>query len=142
MFTTTVILGRIGRKQDKNLPNGVAVSELAVATDKKIKNKQSQQYEKVTTWHNVTVYGSAAEFLHKYCGKGDMVLIHGENELQTWEGKDGKKQYKYYVKANHIRKIMDNQNKDGAPQGQPANNETAAFPSTGNNDFVDDDLPF
>lgn len=134
MFCKTIILGAIGKKEDKNLSNGTAVSKLSVATKKKTKNIQGQ-WEDETTWHDVTVYGKSAEYIQKYCHKGDTLLLEGENQLHKWTGKDGKTQYRYFVNASKVTKVKDGKIAKAGVTSMPDNygNKAPEF---------DDDLPF
>lgn len=62
----------------------VAVASVAVKRD--FKNKQGE-YE--TDFINVEFYNKQAEFLNKYCAKGDMVLIEGGIRIDKYVDKEG-----------------------------------------------------
>lgn len=132
MFCKTIILGCIGNKEDKTLQNGTAVSKLSIATKKRVKDAQGQ-YVDDTTWHDVTVYGTSAKFIQQYCNKGDTVLIEGANEKQEWVGKDGKKNYRYYVNAYKVAKVKDGKSSQGGNNQASGNNANNSF---------DDDIPW
>ena len=62
--------------------------------------------ERSFTWyHDVKVWGKAAEILENTISAGDSVVVVGSLEQESWEGKDGKKRTKTLVKAARVEKI-------------------------------------
>ena len=51
-----------------------------------------------TDWHSVVLWGKAAEHAGSLT-KGARVAIEGKLQTRSWDGKDGKKQYKTEVVA-------------------------------------------
>jgi single-stranded DNA-binding protein len=102
MFCKTLLMGRITKKQDRNLPNGTSVCNLVISTETQrvIKGRTVSEL----TYHDVVVYGSAAAFIQRTCRRGDVVLIDGENQTEYFTDKDGKEHKRYFVCARHVKK--------------------------------------
>ena len=127
------LIGRLGRDAEiKVLPSGQQMAEFSVATSESYKGKDGQDQEK-TDWHNVIVWGKAAEHAAKLT-KGSRVMVEGKSQTKSWDGKDGKKQYKTEVVAYGFEVI-----------GGSSKRETAAEPAQptqGENEESEDDIPF
>jgi single-strand DNA-binding protein len=89
-----VIIGRLVKDVElRYLQSGTAIANgtIAVRRDK----------EK-TDFINITIAGITAENTANYTAKGSMVAVKGSIQTDTWDGKDGKKQYKTYVFAERV----------------------------------------
>ncbi len=88
MDTNLVVLcGRFGRDPElKQTPTGKTVVSASVATSSRWNDKE------VTQWHKIVAWGHLAEYLAEF-GKGDKIMLQGELQTRSWDGKDGKKQY-------------------------------------------------
>ena len=78
MYQKIVIVGRLGRDPEmRYLPDGTAVTNMNVATDRRWTDKATGQPAQETTWFRVSVWGRQAESVNQYLSKGRMVLIEG-----------------------------------------------------------------
>ena len=78
MYQKLVIVGRLGRDPEmRYMPDGTAVTNLNVATDRRWTDKSTGQPVSETTWIRVSVWGRQAETANQYLTKGQMVLIEG-----------------------------------------------------------------
>lgn len=91
------------------LPNGQAVANFSVATDRTYKNATGEQV-RVTTWFRVSVWGKQAESCNQYLTKGSMVLIEGTlnpdketGRPRIWTSADGRSGTSYEVNAQTVR---------------------------------------
>lgn len=68
---------------------GTPVLEMRVAVNRRIRVGEDWK-DAPSTFHNVKVWGSAAENGAESLAKGDRVLVHGTLETETWqtEGQD------------------------------------------------------
>lgn len=88
------IIGNLTRDPElKALPSGIKVASLSMATNRVWKNKDGQRQEAVD-YHNVVAFGKQAETLTQYCKKGSSLYIEGRIQTRSWEGNDGKKNYR------------------------------------------------
>jgi single-strand DNA-binding protein len=130
------LLGNLGRDAEtKFTPSGVAVSNFSVATSRKWKDKQTDQWKEETDWHNVVLWRS--EGVSSYLLKGKSVYIEGRLTTRSYE-KDGQKRYVTEVVADNLILLG-----DGKPYAseaaRPAPTRTAPADSFG---ITDEDVPF
>lgn len=115
------------------------IGNAAIAVERS--KKVGDDWEKETSFFDVTLFGGSAEFAAKKLRKGDLVTIQGRLEQQTWEDKDGGgKRSKVVIVATAVDshgffrpKDQDN-DISASGGGAPAAAQTA-LPT-------DDDIPF
>lgn len=145
MFSNTTIMGRITHDLElKTTPNGRNVCSFSVAVDRRY---QKQGEERKADFYQVVAWGSQAEFVTRYFGKGKMVLIQGEMQCRTYE-KDGTTHRVWELIADRISFTGEKaatQSSAPAVALQPTEQQAQPQPPY-NNDFgasvTDDDYPF
>jgi single-strand DNA-binding protein len=91
-------MGRLGRDPElKQARAGGSVLSISVAT--KDREKRGDQWEDVTDWHEVVLFGRQAEYLADKARKGDRVLVEGKSKVRKWVGKDGQEKQRSEVVA-------------------------------------------
>lgn len=96
------ILGNLTRDPEmRYTPNGQAVSNFAVATNRRWKNQDGSNGE-ATEYHDIVVWGKQAENVSPMLKKGQPVYIEGRLQTRSWEGQDGAKRYKTEIIADNI----------------------------------------
>ena len=94
-----ILTGRITKELELRFTqNNKAVVEFTIATNRPV-NKDG---ERVADFINCIVYGSQADNLSKYQGKGSLIAVFGELRVDTWKKEEGKTKYKTYVLANNV----------------------------------------
>ena len=89
-----IILGRVGADPEvKYMPNGTAVAQLSLATNRKAKNKESGELQDQTEWHRVIFYDKRAEVIGQYVKKGQELYAEGRLQTRKWQDKDGNDKY-------------------------------------------------
>ncbi|MBI5829108.1 MAG: single-stranded DNA-binding protein, partial [Chloroflexi bacterium] len=96
VYHKLVIVGNLGKDPEmRYAPNGDAVTNLSVATNRKY-NDKAGQLVKETTWFRVSVWGKQAEACNQYLKRGSAVLVEGRLQAdkatggpRTFEKKDG-----------------------------------------------------
>lgn len=98
MYINKVTLyGNITRDPElKSLPSGTHVNSFSIATNRVIKD-QSGAKKDVAEYHNIVAFGKQAEVIHQYMKKGSAILVEGRLQTRSWDGQDGKKQYRTEV---------------------------------------------
>lgn len=100
-INSVIICGRLGRDPEmKTLQNGQNLCSATVATSEKF--KKGEEWQERTEWHSVTAWGYQAEALAK-AFKGAIVTIQGKLQTRSWEGQDGKKNFKTEIVAERIQ---------------------------------------
>ena len=86
-MNTVIIEGHLGADVElKNTTtNGVAVTNIRVATNRKYTNKLNQLVEE-TTWHNVVCWDKLAMTVAQFMHKGSHVLVEGRIQNREFLG--------------------------------------------------------
>jgi single-strand DNA-binding protein len=98
-----IIIGNLTRDPElKSLPSGIQVTSFSVATNRVWKDKNGTRQESAD-YHNVVVFGRQAETAAQYLRKGSSVLVEGRMQTRSWDGADGKKNYRTEVVADRVQ---------------------------------------
>jgi single-strand DNA-binding protein len=93
------IMGNItGEPELRFTASGTPVANFSVATNRRF--KQGEEWKDETEFHNVVVWGSLAQQLTQRSKKGTRVMVIGRLQTRSWEGQDGRKNYKTEVVAD------------------------------------------
>lgn len=95
MYINKVILyGNLTKDPElKSLPSGMHVNSFSVATNRSTKDASGAKKD-VVEYHNVVAFGKQAELIHQYVKKGNPIYIEGRIQTRSWDGQDGKKNYR------------------------------------------------
>lgn len=141
MYQKMIIAGNLGKDPEmRYAPNGDAVTNLNVATNRKYTDKAGQPV-KETTWFRVSVWGKQAETCNQYLKKGSAVLIEGRLQADKTTGgpriyqrQDGTSGASFEVTAESVRFLNTGQRDEegGAAGGHsvseaPADEENIPF---------------
>lgn len=109
------ILGRLTRDPEvRTTTSGKNVTSFAVATAFVWKDQAGQPKEAVE-YHNVVAWRRLGEIVAQYMRKGSRVLVEGRLQTRSWEGQDGKKNYRTEIIADNVI-MLDSRGAQG--QGQ------------------------
>lgn len=99
MLNHITVQGRICNDIElRRTQSGTAVASFTLAVDRDFKNNG----EKETDFIEVVAWRGTAEFVHKYFGKGKMVIVSGRLQTRNWTDKDGTKRKTAEVVAENI----------------------------------------
>lgn len=103
MFLNKVIIfGNLTRDPERrNLPSGMAVVSMGVATNRVFISQGQKQQE--TEFHNVVVFGKQAEAVSQYLKKGSSVLVEGRIKTRNWQDQQGQKHYRTEIIADRVQ---------------------------------------
>ncbi|MEI8062061.1 MAG: single-stranded DNA-binding protein [bacterium] len=97
------IIGNITKDPElKALPSGMQVASFSVATNRTWKDQAGAKQEAVD-FHNIVVFGKQAEVIGQYMKKGSNIFIEGRIQTRSWDGPDGKKNYRTEVIAERFQ---------------------------------------
>ena len=114
------IVGRAGKDAEvKTLSSGTDVCNFSVATTKSYMKKGEKEWTKVTTWHNVKMFGKSAR-MAGMIRKGDNVIVIGSVEQRSWEA-DGQKKYITEISAEFFGVLKDYSKDDSGFQDSDQN---------------------
>lgn len=153
-----IVVGNLGRDPEtRYMPSGDAMTNIAVATTDKWKDKATGEQKEATEWHRIAFFGKLAEIAGQYLKKGSQVYIEGKLRTRKWTDKDGVEKFTTEIIADSMQMLGSRQGMGGAPMdeggyggGAPARAPSAAparasapakqAPSMSN--MEDDDIPF
>lgn len=143
-----ILVGNLGREPETRFtPDGLAVTNLAIATSEGWKDKNTGQMQERTEWHRVVLYARLAEVASEYLKKGSKVYIEGKLRTNKWQDKSGNDRYTTEIIASEMQ-MLDSRgaggNNGGYTPTQSSNQSSPSQqqqPSMANDDF-DDDIPF
>ena len=102
-FNRAIIIGNLTRDPElKSLPSGVDIATMVIATNRVWKDNNGAKQES-TDYHNIVVFGRQAQTSAQYLRKGSSVLVEGRMQTRSWEGPDGKKNYRTEIVADRIQ---------------------------------------
>lgn len=153
-----IIVGNVGRDPETRYgTNGDAMTNLAIATTDKWKDKNSGEQKEATEWHRVSMFGKLAEIAGQYVRKGSQVYIEGKLRTRKWQDKDGVEKYTTEIIADTMQMLGSREGRaedhtsgprNSHPSGRTQGNQRqgnparpAAKPAPNFSD-MDDDIPF
>jgi single-strand DNA-binding protein len=107
-----------------------------MATSENRKDSKGE-WTQETTWHNIVIWGPAAERAAESLKKGFMIYVEGKISIRPWEDKEGNKRTNYEIVCFTYRNLTSKEVK-AAAAGQ------AGGQTNGGNTQppMDEDLPF
>lgn len=111
MYQKIIIIGNLGSDPEmRYMPDGTAVTNFSVATNRRWTDRASGEPREETTWFRVSAWRRQAETANQYLSKGRRVLVEGRlrADPQTggprlWTGQDGSVRASYEVTAENIQ---------------------------------------
>lgn len=153
MYLNKVFLfGNLTRDpEQKSLPNGTAVTNFSLATNRIYKDANGARQEQVE-YHNIVVFGRQAETSAQFLKKGQGVMIEGRITTRSWDDKTtGEKKYRTEIVADAVQ-FGPKSSGSPSPEGftgnpTPATPKTSSAPDLDTIDYGDanvnlDDIPF
>ena len=153
-----IIVGNLGRDPEtRYMPNGEAVTNIAVATTESWKDKSSGEKKELTEWHRITFYRKLAEIAGQYLKKGSQVYNEGRQQTRKWTDKENIERYTTEIIADTMQMLgsrqgmgggasMDDDYSSSAPaprqNSAPAPARSAPSKPAPNFSDMDDDIPF
>ena len=140
MYQKIILVGNLGGDPEmRYLPDGRAVTNFSLATNRKWSDRQSGEQREETIWWRVSVFDKQAETVNQYLSKGRQVLVEGRMRPdpntggpRIWTRQDGTSGASYEITAFNVR-FMSGRQEGGA----------ASYPSAPDAAEVDaDGIPF
>ena len=106
------LIGNVGKEPENRQVGDNVVIKFTVATTERFTDRNGQQVDN-TEWHNIEYWsrnGGILQYLHK----GTQVYVEGKLKTDSWQGQDGKINYKTSIRAQVLQLL------GGKPQGQQA----------------------
>ena len=142
-----ILIGNLGADPEtKSMPSGTSVANLRIATAESFKDKQTNEWQERTEWHNVAMFGRLAEIAGEYLRKGSQVYIEGRLRTRKWQDKQGNDRYSTEIVANEMQ-MLGSRGGGGSGAGggearAPRSSDEPARGSGSGSEEFDDDIPF
>lgn len=124
MINTAVLVGRVGKKETKNLKNGGQMTIISLATTKNYVTSKGE-VEEQTTWHNVNCYSKISDYVAKSVNVSDLLYVQGEIQNKKVK-QDDHECYIYSLHADKVKLIQ----KENKSHNNPLNNKRNLDKST------------
>jgi single-strand DNA-binding protein len=150
-----ILVGNLGKDAETQFTqSGTAVTRFSVATSRRWKDQQTDEWKEETNWTNVVLWKQ--EGLGQYLTKGKQIYVEGRLQTRSYEDKEGRKVYATEVVANDVLLLGGKPEAAPPPDGNGAprkaqngrSNERAAQPAAAaageapNWGVTDDDVPW
>ena len=150
-----MLIGNLGRDPETRYTQaGSAVARFSIATSDSWRDRNTQEMQERTEWHNVVCFARLAEIAGEYLRKGSKVYIEGAIRTSSWE-QDGATRYRTEVIARELQ-MLDSRGGNASdtygsppPQGAEGSTEERSSSVPKNSeappadlDDFDDDIPF
>ncbi len=97
------IIGNLTRDPElKTLPSGSAVCNFSLAVNRVWYNAEKVKQQEVE-FINIVVFGKMGENVAQYMKKGSSLMVEGRIKTRSWEGQDGKKNYRTEIIAESVQ---------------------------------------
>ncbi|MFA6511699.1 MAG: single-stranded DNA-binding protein [Patescibacteria group bacterium] len=116
-----MIIGNVTRDpESRNTPSGQTVCSFSIATNRKWRDKQTNELQSQPEFHNIVAWARLAETCSQYLKKGSRVYLEGRLQTRSWEDQTGVKKYRTEIVADNM--IMLDRKGDAPATGGIAKN--------------------
>ncbi len=148
-----IITGNLTRDPEvRSLPSGSSVTTLRVACNGRRQNRETQQWEDVPNYFDVTVWGAQGENCGRYLSKGRPVAVDGRLQWREFNDREGNKRQAVDIVADSVQ-FLGGRDDAGAGNGSGFSSgaraaesdvpiDTADFDRTPVSTAGSDDIPF
>jgi single-strand DNA-binding protein len=136
-----MLMGRVGKEPDYYSSEKGSCLVMALATNYVYKKKDGE-YETITDWHTIKMFGKKADALKTVFKKGDVVFATGRITRESYKDKNGIERTVPVIlgeELNVIERFKAKENNSEDPQQQQTKGEEV---NTKSKEDEDDDLPF
>lgn len=141
-----MITGNLTRDPEtRSTASGNTVCSLRVACNGRRRNPQTQEWEDVPNYFDVSVWGAQGENCQCYLSKGRGVAVDGRLQWREWSDNDGNKRQAVDIVAENVQFLGGGNGEGGSGAARSASAADAPI-DTGDFDRSpvgsDDDIPF
>ena len=148
-----IITGNLTRDPElRSTGSGMSVCSMRIACNGRRQNRETQQWEDVPNYFDVTVWGAQGENCARYLSKGRPVAVDGRLQWREFNDREGNKRQAVDIVAESVQ-FLGGRDDAGAGNGNGFSSSARAAESdvpidTGDFDRTpvaagsDDDIPF
>jgi single-strand DNA-binding protein len=104
MYINKVFLyGNLTRQPELRVsPSGSKVCSFSIATNRRYRD-QVGNWNEASEYHSLVAFGRSAELIAQYLTTGSSAFIEGRLQTRSWEGPDGKKNFRTEVVVEQVQ---------------------------------------
>ncbi|ANF17243.1 hypothetical protein XW81_02505 [Buchnera aphidicola (Schlechtendalia chinensis)] len=89
-----ILIGYVGQDPEiRYMQNGIAVTNITLATSENWKDKNTGEIREKTEWHKIVFFNKLAEIAGEYLKKGSQVYVEGSLQTRKWQDQNGIDRY-------------------------------------------------
>lgn len=124
-----IILGNLTRDPElRYTPNGQAVLNFGVATNRRYKNMSTGEQVEDTQFHDIVAWGKLAEIINQIFKKGNKIYLEGRLQTRQWEAPDGSKRYRTEIIMENFVPLTPKVSVEGYTAGAQISDEISPKP--------------
>lgn len=113
-----ILIGNLGRDPEtRTFPDGGTICNVTIATTRRWKARDSNEFQEETEWHRVVFRDRLAEIAGEYLKKGRPVYVEGRLKTRKYQDKDGKDTYTTEVVAEQMQLLGSREGMGGGDDG-------------------------
>lgn len=98
------LIGRLTRDPEtRTTPSGQMVCSFGLATNRVWTDRETNQKQERTEYHNVVLWRRLAEIAFQYLAKGSLVLVEGRIQTRSWQDSSGNTRYRTEIVGDNIQ---------------------------------------
>ena len=140
-----ILIGNLGKDPEiRYTQGGDPIANFSLATNEVWTDKSGQKQER-TEWHQVEIFGKAAQVARDYLSKGRQVYIEGSIRYDEWPDKttgEKRKATRIRVSGPNSRLVLLGTRGDGAGRPPGPGSESREAPPSDDFQASDEDVPF
>ena len=125
MYNKVILVGNLTRDINlKYLPSGSAVADMGLATNRRWKDRQTNEDKSEVMFIDVSIFGRSAEVANQYLRKGSKVLVEGRLSFEQWTDQNGQNRSRHRIIAESYQFLdskSDNNGGDNSYNNQGGN---------------------
>lgn len=103
MVNKVILVGNLGADPEhKTLESGTHLTTMPLATHENYRDEKGE-WQQQTEWHNIVIWGEAAERAANTLKKGMTVYIEGKMKTNKWQDDEGRDRWSTEVKTFSFR---------------------------------------
>jgi single-strand DNA-binding protein len=100
---TVTVTGNLTRDPELRFtPSGQATASFGLAVNRSWQNRQTQEWNEVTSYFDVVCWAQLAENAAQSLTRGTRVIVTGRLDQRSWENSDGEKRSKVEIVADEV----------------------------------------
>lgn len=125
------IAGRLTRDAELKQIGYTTICEFCIAVNERRKNRNTDEWEDVPNFFDVSIFGKYAEAVAPRLLKGTKVFVDGRLHYASWQAQDGTKRSKVTINADAIETATPSSAQNGA-QGTYSTQNVQTYPQSYN----------